>query len=72
MPTELHTHKKHATHCADNVDVKFKSGMHTYTQKVLELPSTAMFAPCAVASAELLALIAPRAATSSSPAVKPF
>lgn len=31
----------------------------TATQNVLELPSTAMLAPCAVASAELLALIAP-------------
>ena len=29
------------------------------TQNVLELPSTAMLAPCTMASAELLALIAP-------------
>lgn len=34
-------------------------GTTTNTQNVLELPSTAMLAPCAAASAELLALMAP-------------
>ena len=42
------------------------------TQNVLELPSTAMLAPCAAASAVLLAVMAPRAATSSTPAAGPF
>ena len=42
------------------------------TQKVFELPSTAMLAPCAAASAELLDVMAPCAAASSTPAATPL
>ena len=41
-------------------------------QKVLELPSTALLAPCAAESAELLALIALWLATFVAAAVAPF
>jgi hypothetical protein len=51
---------------------QFEHRQHADTQNVLELPSTAIFAPCAVVSTELVALIAPRAATSSTPAANPF
>ena len=47
-------------------------GRTLLTQKVLELPSTAMLAPCTAASAVLLAEIAPRTAESSNPADEPF
>ena len=40
-------------------------------QKVLERPSTAILAPCASASAKLLAIMAAFAATSSTPASEP-
>ena len=42
------------------------------TQKVLELPSTALLAPCASGSAVLLELIAEEAATSLLLAAEPF
>merc|ERR1711972_33700 len=48
------------------------AGSRALAQKVLELPSTALLAPCAAESAELLALIALRLATFVAAAVAPF
>ena len=56
-------------HCDRSKHTEMKKGI---AQKVLELPSTALLAPCAAESAELLALIALWLATFVAAAVAPF
>ena len=56
-------------HCDRSKHAEMKKGI---AQKVLELPSTALLAPCAAESAELLALIALWLATFVAAAVAPF
>ena len=56
-------------HCDRSKHAEMKKDI---AQKVLELPSTALLAPCAAESAELLALIALWLATFVAAAVAPF